>query len=255
MHILITGASSGIGEAIARHFGSDSANKLTLVARRLEKMQQLADEVVAESQALKVDLLSADAADLAVKQAVERFGPIDLLINNAGANDLGEPAGFEVARAEKLFALNVFSPMRLVEAVLPAMRERSRGAIVNVASIAAANAPGMMTHYAATKAALARYSEGLATQLEPEGIQILTVYPGPVKTPMEDQVRDRLGGDLGMGDKLPSGDPQELALKIDKALQKGRRRLVYPSFYASALWLPMLGQRLTDEFSPRLGGE
>ena len=255
MHILITGASSGIGEAIARHSGSDSANKLTLVARRLEKMQRLADEVAAPAQALKADLLEPEAADLAVKQAAESFGPIDLLINNAGANDLGEPAGFAVTRAEQLFALNVFSPMRLVEAVLPAMRARGHGAVVNVASIAAANAPGMMTHYAATKAALARYSEGLATQLEPEGIQVVTVYPGPVKTPMEDQVRDRLGGDLGMGDKLPSGDPQELALKIAKALQKGRRRLVYPSFYASALWLPMLGQRLTDEFSPRLGGE
>ena len=76
--------------------------------------------------------------------------------------------------------------MRLVEAVLPTMRRRQRGTIVNIASIAAANAPGMMTHYAATKAALARYSEGLATQLEDEGIKVLTVYPGPVKTPMED---------------------------------------------------------------------
>ena len=80
----------------------------------------------------------------------------------------GEPGGFDVAIAEKLFALNVFSPMRLVEAVLPTMRCRQQGTIVNIASIAAANAPGMMTHYAATKAALARYSEGLATQLEDE---------------------------------------------------------------------------------------
>ena len=92
-------------------------------------MQRLADEVVAQSQALKADLLLADAAELAVKQAVESFGPIDLLINNAGANDLGEPAGFEVARAEQLFALNV-PPMRLVEAVLPAMRGEAGGRLL-----------------------------------------------------------------------------------------------------------------------------
>lgn len=255
MHILITGASSGIGEAIARHFGSKADNKLTLVARRLEKLQALGEELTAASQAIRADLLDSSEAVRAVTEAQTQFGPIDLLINNAGANHLGDPAGFDVETAERLFALNVFSPMRLIEAVLPEMRQKRRGAIVNVASIAAANAPGMMTHYAATKAALARYSEGLATQLEGEGIQVLTVYPGPVKTPMEDQVRDRLGGDLGMGDRLPSGDPAELAEKIDKALRKGRRRLVYPSFYASALWLPMVGQRLTDEFSPRLGNE
>ena len=99
---------------------------------------------------------------------------------------------------------------------------------------------------------LARYSEGLATQLEDEGIKVLTVYPGPVKTPMEDLVRDQLGGDLGMGDRLPSGRADELALKIEQAITRSKRRLVYPSFYASALWLPLLGQRLTDEFSPRL---
>lgn len=252
MHIFITGASSGIGEAIARHFGAESSNKLTLVARRLEKMEALGSELSAQTQALKFDLTQPSAASQALVQAQEHFGPVDVLINNAGANHLGDPAGFDVSAAERLFALNVFSPMRLIEAALPEMRKRGQGAIVNVASIAAANAPGIMTHYAATKAALARYSEGLATQLEPEGIQVLTVYPGPVKTPMEDQVRDQLGGDLGMGDRLPNGKPEELAIKIDEALNKRKRRLVYPGFYASALWFPLVGQRLTDEFSPRL---
>ena len=252
MHILITGASSGIGEALARHFGSDPVHQITLVARRLENLEALASELSAQAYPLRADLSLPDSAEKVVANATQRFGDIDLLINNAGANHLGEPGGFDVAVAEKLFALNVFSPMRLVEAVLPAMRRRQRGTIVNIASIAAANAPGMMTHYGATKAALARYSEGLATQLEEEGIKVLTVYPGPVKTPMEDLVRDRLGGDLGIGDRLPSGLADELARKIEQAISRSKRRLVYPSFYASALWLPLLGQRLTDEFSPRL---
>ncbi|MEC8052506.1 MAG: SDR family NAD(P)-dependent oxidoreductase [Myxococcota bacterium] len=252
MHILITGASSGIGEALTRHFGSDPVHQITLVARRLENLEALASELSAPAYPMRADLSLPDSAEKVVANATQRFGDVDLLINNAGANHLGEPGGFDVAVAEKLFALNVFSPMRLVEAVLPAMRRRQHGTIVNIASIAAANAPGMMTHYAATKAALARYSEGLATQLEEEGIKVLTVYPGPVKTPMEDLVRDQLGGDLGMGDRLPSGRADELAIKIEQAIKRSKRRLVYPGFYASALWLPLLGQRLTDEFSPRL---
>ena len=252
MHILITGASSGIGEALTRHFGSDPVHQITLVARRLENLEALASELSAQAYPMRADLSLLDSAEKVVVNATQRFGDVDLLINNAGANHLGEPGGFDVAVAEKLFALNVFSPIRLVEAVLPAMRRRQHGTIVNIASIAAANAPGMMTHYAATKAALARYSEGLATQLEEEGIKVLTVYPGPVKTPMEDLVRDQLGGDLGMGDRLPSGRADELAIKIEQAIKQSKRRLVYPGFYASALWLPLLGQRLTDEFSPRL---
>ena len=96
------------------------------------------------------------------------------MINNAGANHLGEPAGFDVAVAENLFALNMFSPMRLAEAVLPTMRRRQQGTIVNIASIAAANAwdDDALYGYEGNWPML----EGLATQLEDEGIKVLTVY-------------------------------------------------------------------------------
>ena len=252
MHVVITGASSGIGKALAHEFGKHEHHKVTLIARRVEVLQDLSKGLKAASLALRADLTEPGAGARALEEAVIASGPVDLLINNAGANHIAEPAGFAVEDAQRLFELNVFSPMRLVEAVLPSMRERGAGAIVNISSIAAANAPGMMTHYAATKAALARYSEGLGTQLAKEGIHVLTVYPGPVKTPMEDAVREKLGGDLGLGDKLPSGSPDELARLIAEALNGTRRRLVYPKMYASALWLPLVGQRLTDEFSPTL---
>ena len=96
------------------------------------------------------------------------------------------------------------------------MRRRQRGTIVNIASIAAANAPGMMTHYAATKAALARYSRDLRRSLRMRGSRSDGLSRPSEDTPWEDLVRDQLGGDLGMGDRLPSGRADELALKLSK---------------------------------------
>ena len=89
MHILITGASSGIGEALARHFGSDPVHQITLVARRLENLEALASELSAQAYPLRADLSLPDSAEKVVASATQRFGDVDLLINNAGANHLG----------------------------------------------------------------------------------------------------------------------------------------------------------------------
>ena len=94
MHILITGASSGIGDAVlTRHFGSDPVHQITLVARRLENLEALASELSAQAYPMRADLSLPDSVEKVVANATQRFGDVDLLINNAGANHLVGTAG------------------------------------------------------------------------------------------------------------------------------------------------------------------
>ena len=252
MHILITGASSGIGESIAREFGLNPNNSLTLVARRKDKLVALADSLNAQTLVLPCDLSVPENVPELVQLAVDQFGPVDKLVNNAGMNCFKGAGDVTHLEAAKLFNLNVLSPMALVEAVLPGMKERQDGGIVNVASVAAVNTPTGMAHYAATKAALAKYSEALHLELKEHGVHVVTVYPGPVATPMEVRARETFGGSFGAADKLPMGTPEELALKISKALTAKTRKIYYPDFYRSAFMFPNLSQCLTEKFSPGL---
>lgn len=252
MHILITGASSGIGEALARHFGDNPENQLTLVARREDRLRTLADSIAATTQIFSVDLALSDTQFPWLEEAVAKSGPVDLLINNAGMNCIGLAHQVAAEDAARLFRLNVLTPMALASAVVPAMQERSSGTIVNVASVAAVNTPPGMSYYASTKAALATWSEGLHVDLRKDNIQVLTVYPGPVATPMETQARAAFGENLGIADKLPMGTADELAEKIDRAIARGHRKLYYPGFYRSSFWLPNMSQCLTETFAPPL---
>lgn len=252
MHILITGASSGIGESIARRLGKDPGNQITLVARRKERLVKLAGELQAETLVLPTDLSSPAEVPGLVKLATEQFGPVNYLVNNAGMNCFKDAGSVTTSEATTLFGLNVLSPMALVEAVLPTMKQAGEGTIVNISSVAAVNTPTGMAHYSATKAALAKYSEALHVELKHLGIKVLTVYPGPVATPMEERARKTFGGSFGAADRLPTGSPDELAEKIDRAILKKGRKLYYPEFYKSAFLFPNLSQCMTERFSPRL---
>ena len=252
MHIIITGASSGIGESIAREYGSNPDHSITLVARRKDKLVALADSLQAQTLVVPCDLSAPENVPATVQLAVDQFGPVDMLVNNAGMNCFKGAGDVTHAEAAKLFNLNVLSPMALVEAVLPAMKDAQSGSIVNVSSVAAVNTPTGMAHYAATKAALAKYSEALHVELKDHGIHVVTVYPGPVATPMEVRARETFGGSFGAADKLPMGTPEELALKINKAITAKTRKLYYPDFYRSAFMFPNLSQCLTEKFSPGL---
>ena len=255
MHILITGASSGIGASLARQFGTDPTHRITLVARRENKLRELAAELAAETNVLPWDLSNPQSVPELVSQAVEAFGPVDCLINNAGMNRLEAAHAMGHQHAATLFNLNVLSPMALVEAVYPSMREQGKGSIVNVSSVAAINTPTGLAHYSATKAALARYSEALHLEAKADGIHVLTVYPGPVTTAMEASIRKGYSSDLGMAGGLPMGTPEELATKVAKAIRTKTRKVYYPEFYRSAFAFPALSQCLTEKFSPQLESE
>src|SRR5579872_2045382 len=183
MHVAITGASSGIGEAIAREYARAGAD-LTLVARRRDLLDKLASETGARCHVVAKDLSDpATAADW-LDEAEAKLGPIDVLVNNAGMEYLSHADELDVETGDRLLRLNLLSPLRITRALLPRLVARKKGTIVDVASVAALAAGPGFTWYGASKAGLAMASEALRAEVKPSGVHVLTVYPGPVHSDM-----------------------------------------------------------------------
>lgn len=249
MHVVITGASVGIGQALAREFAKHGAS-LTLVARRKANLEQLAKEIGEKNVFVyEADLSKPNQATAFLEPAIKTFGPVDVLINNAGVQNIEPAEEADVEAGEKLLQLNVFTPLRLVRAVLPSMIERKTGTIVDIASMAAITPMPGMYYYNASKAALANASEGLRGELRGTGVHVLTVYPGPVDTDMGRNGYEKYEQTLST--KLsPEGTAEGLAKLVAKGVKKKKARIVYPQAYGIALWFPRIARWFTARFSP-----
>ena len=251
MHVVITGASSGIGEALAREYLRRGAS-LTLVARRRGKLEELAKGHAERCHVVEADLVDYPHACDWVDGAVARLGPIDVLVNNAGVQIVARTVDTSVEEAERMLQLNVLSPFRLTKRVLPDMIARGRGTIVDISSMAAiAPTPGMF-FYNASKAALAAASESLRGELRGTGVHVLTVYPGPVRTPMETAGRAAYENTLAMRVLTPVGDADVLARKIANGVASRRARIIYPASYGFSRHFPNLTRFVLDHFTPPL---
>lgn len=254
MHVLVTGASSGIGAALARHWGSKPGVKLTLAARREAHLTALASQVDAETFVRPTDLNDLSECAALVDEAVARFGSVDVLINNAGIQYVEPTVGVSPERIDRLMTVDLLAPLHLMHHVLPGMLERGAGSIINIASLAGIiHTPGM-AHYNAAKAGLAAASESMRVELERSGVHILTVYPGPVHSEMESAAREQFEPSAAV-DNLPTGTPEALAQAIDKSLAKKSARLIYPKVYGLSRTTRNLSQWITDRFSPGLKAE
>jgi len=249
-HIVITGASSGIGEALARELGRGDV-KLTLVARRKDLLDKLAAEIGPHCRAIAHDLANSDQAGAWVADAEAVSGPIDVLVNNAGMENTGATATADIEGCKKLFHLNLVTPILLIRQLLPAMLARKSGMIVNVASVAALTPTPMQTYYGASKAGLAAFSESTRGELAGTGVHLLTVYPGPVTTAMAESALEAFGGRANVP-KVPEGTPEGLARLIRRAMEKKKKRVIYPRVYASSWWMPWLARWIVDNFGPKL---
>lgn len=184
--VLITGSSSGIGLATALHFarlGHDVHAGVRNPATATDLTQAI------ETQKLPIRLVTLDVDDTAsatraVGEVLGRSGRIDVLVNNAGIGGGGPIADVPVDWAKMLFETNYFGVIRMIQAVLPPMRERRSGAIVNVSSIAGRLAIAGHGHYSAVKHALEAASEALAQEVVAFGIRVAIVEPGVVVTPI-----------------------------------------------------------------------
>ncbi|MEK6643561.1 MAG: SDR family oxidoreductase [Planctomycetota bacterium] len=187
--ILITGASSGIGEALARRFAREGAH-LALVARRIERLESLAKELndtAASVTVIRADLVESDAVTRVVAEARRATGRIDVLVNNAGVGEYGEFASQDVAAVERMMLLNMTAVIRLTHAVLPEMVARREGRVLNIASTASYQPTPYMAVYGATKSFVRNWSLSLWRELKASGVNVTCVCPGPVRTEFFDR--------------------------------------------------------------------
>jgi NAD(P)-dependent dehydrogenase (short-subunit alcohol dehydrogenase family) len=178
---LITGAARGIGAAIADVFVAEGA-KLALIDLDLPALQKTASAIADDVLACRADIAKRDEAEQAVAQALDRFGKIDILINNAGMNVFADPLELSEEDWQRCMAVNLEGAWNFIRAVLPSMLDKGKGSIVNIASTHAFSIiPGCFP-YPVAKHALLGLTRSLAIDYAPKGIRINAIAPGYIET-------------------------------------------------------------------------
>ena len=227
---LVTGASSGFGRAIGEA-ALAAGDVVVGAARRTEGLDDLVAARPDQMEALRLDVTDTGAAEAAVRDVVARHGRIDVLVNNAGRTHVGAFEETTEQELRDLFDLHVFGPAALTRAVLPFMRERRSGAIVQMSSMGGQMSFAGFSAYSGTKFALEGLSEGLADEVAEYGIKVLIVEPGAFRTALFDTSRAGVSADSGVytkvsetrgfvsgGDGAQAGDPEKAAALILAAL-------------------------------------
>lgn len=235
---LITGGSRGLGLEIARKI-CEQGGCVAILARNADELARAkADLASRGGEALPVtcDLLDAAQIQSAVQQTIERFGKIDILINNAGIIQIGPLDHMHVEDFDRAMRLHFWAPFVLVAQIVPHMRSNGGGRIVNISSVGGKVAVPHMAPYSASKFALTGFSDAIRAELARDNIHVTTVTPGMMRT--GSQVHAQLKGDhaaeykwFEMSSKLPfaSISAERAARKIVAAVRRGRPALIMPS--------------------------
>ncbi|CCK27695.1 short-chain oxidoreductase [Streptomyces davaonensis JCM 4913] len=237
---LITGASSGFGRALTEAALAEG-DVVVGAVRRPEALDDLVAAHPDQVEALRLDVADTSAAEAAVQDVLARHGRIDVLVNNAGRTHVGALEETTEQELRDLFEVHVFGPAALTRAVLPHMRERKSGAIVQMSSMGGQMSVAGFSAYSATKFALEGLSEGLADEVAEFGIKVLIVEPGAFRTSLFAPDRAGVSGDSGLypkvsrtrgfvegGDGSQPGDPAKAAAAILAALRAEKTPLHLP---------------------------
>ena len=174
---LVTGASSGIGKATAVALAA-AGFQVIGTGRNTARVTAPAGVTY-----LDLDVTSDESVASVVEQVIDRFGQIDVLVNNAGVGATGAAEEFSLAQTQDVFDINVYGVMRMTKAVLPQMRAQRRGRIINVSSLSGFVPSPFMALYVSTKHAVEGYSQSLDHEVREHGVRVLLVEPGPINTP------------------------------------------------------------------------
>ena len=251
--VLVTGGSSGLGRVIADGFAAAGA-KVVIAALEADAVERAAADIRqagGDVLGVHVDITRQDQVDALLEQALDRFGRLDVLVNNAGRSMRGKLLDTTPEQFRDLMELNLIGLVRCTRAAVPHLL-RQRGHVVNIGSLAAKSAARWVGAYPATKFAVAAYSQQLRLEMEPEGLHVLLVCPGPVARddprlyPLEglEDLPERARRP-GAGVMVGAIAPEKLARAILRACRRRKPELVVPGkarllFAISQLW-PSLG--------------
>lgn len=224
--VLVTGASSGIGRALALEMGRRGA-RLGLTARRGEELLRLGEEIEragGEALALPADVRDAEAMKEAVGRVLARWGRVDVLVANAGMSSTTAGTRLNAGEVGDVISINVLGVVNSVAAVLPSMLERGAGHLVAISSLASYRGMPKSGAYSASKAAVSTLFESLRVDLRRSNIDVTTIHPGFIRTPMTE----------GRKKKLPFLlEPDDAARRIVRAIERRARTYAFPWQLAS----------------------
>ena len=233
VNAIVTGASSGIGRIFARRL-ADKGASVVLVARREQELLAVQEEIEAaggSALVLPCDVTDRAQVESTVQRAIEHYGHIDMLVNNAGYGRHKRFVEWELDDMVRMMDVNVNGTIYFTKFLLPNMIERKNGCIVFIASVAGKVATPEESVYSASKHALVGLADALSLEVEDEGVYVMTVCPGSIDTPFfteEDLAR------MPPVAKNNMADPNKLVEHIFKALAKGKHETTYPRFPATA---------------------
>lgn len=223
---LVTGASSGIGREFARQLAA-RGHGVTLVARRAERLEELAGELRdahgVRAEVVPADLASADACEELTAEVERRGLTVEILVNNAGFGIYGPFGSAPLDREFEQLAVLIGAVVDLTGRVLPGMLARGRGAIINTASTAGFQALPGNTNYAACKSFVLLHSEGLREEVRKQGVTVTAVCPGPVRSGFQETSEPHFADGLP---KFVWATPERVARDGLRAAEKGRRSVI-----------------------------
>lgn len=244
--VLITGASSGIGALCAQKLSAEGAIPI-LTARSEKKLTHISQSIGGTHEWLKMDVTDAKEVQSCVGKIIEKYGKIDIVLNNAGYGQFESFVDMPVSAFEDMMDVNYMGTVRVTKAVLPYMLEAGYGQIVNVASMAGKIGTAKSVSYTATKHAVLGFSNALRQEFRKSGIHVTTINPGPIDTPFFEQA-DPDGGYI----KNLRGfimKPEYVADKIVQAILRRKEEVNLPRSAAVGMRFYQLFPRFADRLT------
>ena len=243
---IVTGASSGIGRAVALELAGQGA-AVVAVARREDRLRRLAEEIVAGGS--RVETIAGDITDPAIRrQAVDTvtssFGGLDILVNNAGIGATGLFKDASAERLRRLMEVNFFALVEMTRIALPVLRQGTRPIVVNVSSILGHRGVPHNSEYSASKFAVQGFSESIRAEFIHDGIDVLVVSPGTTETEFFDRVVENTGEPTWPEHAAVSA--AEVARRTVRAIRRGRHEILPYRWGKVLCWMNRLSPRFVD---------